>query len=328
MATNMKAFAHKAIYKTLAKPLFFSAQLRSISDTLRIWAFARRCGFEECQSRLAHKPWRINLAHKPVVRYAFSAYPMGKHNSSLTRVRPFFGALLARDPSGRSWLRELLKSSPNRAAFADDLSVDPGPLIRADLDPEKKLYPAPEFLRWLILNADKLTWPENGTRQFGKETQARRKQLFDGSGEVARAALRELEREGASKSERKWWAFEGCTFVDCYLETERLKLYVEGKRTEMLSAATDWYPTRNQLLRNLESARADAKGKPFAVLLIVETPQPELTSKQVENGLPHLSPVDRAALTQHYLGTVTWREACEATGVEYASLPNLVESPP
>ena len=251
---------------------------------------------------------------------------MGRLNSSLTRVRPFFRALLTRDPSGTSWLRDLLACSPNRTSLPDNLSDFPGALIRADLDPEKKLYPAPEFLRWLISNPDKLTWPGNGTRQFGKETQTLRKQLFGGSQEVALAALRELEREGASKSERKWWAFEGCTFVDCYLETERLKLYVEGKRTEMLSAATDWYPKRNQLLRNLESARADAKGKPFAILLMVEKPQPGLTPTQLESGLPHLSPVDRAALTQHYLGTVTWREACKATGVGYDSLPHVVGS--
>lgn len=250
---------------------------------------------------------------------------MGKHNSSLTRVRPFFRVLLNRDPSGTSWLPELLALGPNRASLPDDLSKAPGALIRADLDPEKKLYPAPEFLRWLISNPDKLTWPEGGTRQFGKKAQTLRKQLFGGSQEVIRAGLRELEREGASKSERKWWAFEGCTFVDCYLETERLKLYVEGKRTEMLSAATDWYPARNQLLRNLESARADAKDKPSACLLIVENPAPELTQEQIERGLPHLSPADREALVQHFLGTVTWREACEATGVAYASLPDVVE---
>jgi hypothetical protein len=39
----------------------------------------------------------------------------------------------------------------------------------------------------------------------------------------------------------------GHTEVDCWLETERLLLFVEGKRSESLSASTHWYPKRNQL---------------------------------------------------------------------------------
>jgi hypothetical protein len=53
--------------------------------------------------------------------------------------------------------------------------------------------------------------------------------------------------------------FRGLLFGD-----REAQLYVEGKRTEMLSAATDWYPARNQLLRNLESAGADAKAASMA----------------------------------------------------------------
>jgi len=72
---------------------------------------------------------------------------VGKHNSSLTTVRPFFRVLLDRDRSGTSWLPELLALGANRASLPDDLREAPGALIRADLDPEKKLYPAPGFLR-------------------------------------------------------------------------------------------------------------------------------------------------------------------------------------
>ena len=251
---------------------------------------------------------------------------MGKHNSSLTRVRPFFRALLDRDPSGASWLPELLGCGPQRGSLSDELKGAPGDLLLSGVIPkkEKRLYPTPEFLLWLISNPDKLTWPDKGTRRFSEKTQKPREELFHGSQDVMRAGIRELEQLGVAKSEKLWWAFEGCTSVDYYLETEKLKLYIEGKRTEMLSAATDWYPARNQLLRNLECARADAKGKPFACLLIVEKPMPDLTQKQIEEGLPHMSLADRESLLKHFLGSATWREVCEATGVAYDSLPDVV----
>lgn len=38
--------------------------------------------------------------------------------------------------------------------------------------------------------------------------------------------------------------------IDCVLITPKLVVTIEGKCTEPLSAAMDWYPERPQLVRN------------------------------------------------------------------------------
>jgi hypothetical protein len=106
----------------------------------------------------------------------------------------------------------------------------------------------------------------------------------------------------------KWWAFEGFTEVDCYLETDRFLLFVEGKRTEPLSESTVWYKGRNQLIRNLEVAEELAGTKDYGVMLISEDPMPEPTHAEVDTSLPHLSPEHRDELMKHFLGCRTWRQ--------------------
>jgi hypothetical protein len=61
--------------------------------------------------------------------------------------------------------------------------------------------------------------------------------------------------------------------VDCAIFTSTTIVFVEGKRTERgASRKTSWYPTRNQVIRNLDSARAlaSATGLDYYVLLLVE----------------------------------------------------------
>jgi len=58
--------------------------------------------------------------------------------------------------------------------------------------------------------------------------------------------------------------------IDCVLMTDRLVISIEGKRTEPLSAATDWYPQRSQLVRNLGAAKQLAHGRAWASLLMSE----------------------------------------------------------
>lgn len=267
---------------------------------------------------------------------------MGIYNSSLTRVRPFFKRLISRDPSGSSWLQQLLSLAPNHEAFrGTDLLSNPGLLRPTNLDKEEKLAPPEAFLRWLIKNPQMMTWPKKTT--FGPETQAWREKLMgrrdltgragDDHAEIRRLdretaiqeALKELARQGATGSSRKWWAFEGYTSVDCYLSTNRLRLYVEGKRTDILSSSTDWYPSRNQLMRNVESASSHAGDTPFGCLVIAEQRLPTIPESAIRDSFPHLAEGEQRNLMQHYLGSVTWREACEACGLNYDDLPNTVE---
>lgn len=273
----------------------------------------------------------------------------GRLNSSITRVRPFFSELFARDASGKTWLPKLLAAAPRASVIDGDVRQRPGLLLpelaeRRDYRdrvlgrtiplPRCFEHPAPPsqaFLRWLIEHPDRLRWPERPPGvpvRYGDETQRLREALLYGPAAerdaVQAHALAELSRYGPVGSRRRWWTFEGYTEVDCWLETERLLLLVEGKRTEPLSPSTDWYPERNQLVRNLEVAGELASNRAAAVLLVSEQPVAELTDEAIVASTPHLDDNARAAVAQRYLGQTTWRELCDRVGVDFDRLPRTI----
>src|ERR1700722_7293900 len=220
-----------------------------------------------------------------------------QYHSSITRVRPFFQPLLRRDPQGVSWLADLLRMTHANPDLAERLADNAGalldwvsrPRMRADRALrlhgipsvelqdcfEYRLPPPGEFLLWLIENPQAMVWPRD--EEMAGAPERRREELFGHHGFAKQRAaqseaLAELERVGASGSNGKWWAFEGFTRVDCLLETDTLILLIEGKRTEPLAMATRWFPQRNQVVRNLEVARAVAaeRDKDYAVILLAE----------------------------------------------------------
>lgn len=277
---------------------------------------------------------------------------MRKWDSSITRVRPLFQALIGRDPSGASWLPGLLRLATENRPYASGLASNLGSLlpevvqtipysdrvlscygrdeIQLEACFEQSLPPPEGFLRWLIENPDQMTWPQDGKkkRRFGANTQEWREKLLGKSetevSAAQQAARRELARCGAARSRRKWWAFEGYTSLDCCLETDRLVLAIEGKRTDVLSRSIDWYSHRNQLVRNLEVTQQAAQGKDFALIVIAEEEMEPATDAMFEMGLPHLGQDNREGLRRHYLGCALWRDVCQATGIPYNSLPDTV----
>ena len=101
-------------------------------------------------------------------------------------------------------------------------------------------------------------------------------------------------------------------------------LLIEGKRTESLAESTAWYPGRNQLHRNLEAARDLAKGREYGVIVIGEEQVADRDLGDPSVGLPHLTDDERRDLMAHFLGCLTWRMVCDATGLDYGSLPRNV----
>ena len=260
---------------------------------------------------------------------------MGKWNSSVTRVWPVFDHLLAQDPAGRTWLPTLLRLGdghplslesvgdllPEVSAFSRPIPRNLRIEIRevgctalASLRAafEADCPPSARFLAWLIEHPDRMKWPmkRGGSPQvYGQPTQDLRQRLFGGDAPVRAEALQALQLYGVEGSRRKWWAFEGWTSVDCWLETERLIVFIEGKRTESISASTVWFPARNQIARNLEVAAeiARQRGKDFAVLVCAE--RPVIVAKHdFDDSLPHLSASERDDLLSHYLGCATWQQ--------------------
>jgi len=277
---------------------------------------------------------------------------MVSRNSSITRVRPVFQRLISEDNTGQSWLPKILKLASLQKSYADSLAMDTGRLLpwvgeRHRFDDkvlkargvselvleqcfEHDIEPPRGFLRWLITNTDRLTWLNKGREKCSAKTQKMREDLFGYNGQSAsikakQEALSELERVGPKGSWKRWWAFEGFTSADCYLETDRLALIIEGKRLEKASSKVEWYPTRNQLIRNLEVTSQAATGKQFALLAIGEETIEDPDMDTWISSLPHLTDVQRYDLQGHYLGHTTWDVVCRATGISHPQLPDTVD---
>jgi hypothetical protein len=276
----------------------------------------------------------------------------GRFNSSITRVWPIFNYLLHRDPTGMTWLPDLLRLGDHRNITCHhapgELLKDPSTftrpiprnmrgilgehgcaaLGRLRLAFEADFAPPKAFLSWLLQNPRSLIWPESrpGVRMaYGKTTQAKREALIGGDVDVRAEALNLLAIHGTEPSPRAWWAFEGWTNVDCWLETDRLILFIEGKRTEQISAATAWFPARNQIVRNIEVAAqyAEARAKEFAVMLCAES-HLAMDDRSFNSSLPHLSASEQQKLRSRFLGCVTWSQVRDALCPEF-TLPNTVD---
>ena len=264
----------------------------------------------------------------------------GLDNSSITRVRPVFQQLIHR--SSNKWLSDILDICPG--AYSKDLINNTGSIIieltkyrkykdrilrqlGSDFDPidleacfEYSLEPPIDFLNWLIKYPDKLVWPKG--KKYCEFTQNKRVKLIARDKAVQQEAFSELIKHGPKKSKFKWWAFEGFTEVDCLIETETLVLGFEGKRKEGgPKDSTDWYPERNQIVRNIEALKQIANGKHYAVVLIEEN-STILSSDIFYKSLPHKTQQESDLLMSHYLGSITWKDICGNTGLDYDSLPN------
>jgi hypothetical protein len=258
----------------------------------------------------------------------------GLHDSSLTRIRPFFETLIARDPAGESWLPDLLKAAHHGEEILGDVLSAPGTLESALTTKDRNgllrcfefgVGAPKELLRWYVRHPEKLVWPHAKT--YSDETVRMRRALLsthDGiRADAQRQALDYIDAK--SPKTRGWWRFEGTSMIDCVLMTPQVVVTIEGKRTESLSAATDWYPERSQLVRNLEAAKQLANERTWATLLLSEVLVPEGSDAGLNATLPasapHLDDSGRDELRAHYLGNLTWQEACQATGVRFESLP-------
>lgn len=282
---------------------------------------------------------QCSCARIPVVTLAalYCRRVPGLYDSSLTRVQPFFKRAFALETN---WLSALLAAAPRGRQALGDIVDAPGQVLPTLVGPHPKgkaahacfeyeVLPARAFLRWCVQHPDKLTWPAG--EQYGEETTRRRRALLygdpPGREQTQREALRLIEELPPSTS--AWWRFEGSSWIDCLIATDRLVITVEGKRKEGLSAATDWYPRRSQLVRNLEAAQQLSNGRRYATLLLSEEPvrggDPNEVAGSLDDAAPHLCEEERADLQEAYLGNLTWDWACEAIGIPFSALPATTE---
>jgi hypothetical protein len=242
-------------------------------------------------------------------------------------VESFFSRLFAGDPSGRSWLPELLAAAPRGREALGELVDEPGSLeiALAVKGASGRLacfdYPAApprELLAWFIDHPDRLEWPDGV--QLPPTVERLRRALIEDDPPGARAKAQDRAREHlptASPFTDEWWRFEDVTTPDCALLTNRLVLTVIGKRTEPLVAASAWYPPRSELVRALEAAKQLSQGRRWASLVLSDEPLPDASAEHLTRtlaaGAPHLNDSQREELRAAYLGNLTWSDARAAT---------------
>jgi hypothetical protein len=268
----------------------------------------------------------------------------GDKDSSRTRVQPIFSAVLARDPTGASWLPRLLEAGAD--AHPDSWIRDPGRLSKGAMEKsaskkselrcfEYQVQPDRRLLSWCVENPQRLRAPT--VSDPPKESELKRRSLICDEPAGTRLPAQNLARSAVASqpvNRPAWWRFERATEVDCVLATDRLVLCVEGKREERLSPDTRWIAGRHQVARNLEAAwRLAGIGRVFAVLVCVESQgdplaDPAFVRDSLEVASPHLFPAERAALANAYLGQLSWIDICAAVGVEYQTLPTTVADLP
>ncbi len=251
----------------------------------------------------------------------------GRTDSSPTRAQTFFTALLRRDASGRTWLPELLAATPNGNESLGELVERPGYLATPLAVPtvsgllgafDYPVAPPRELLAWFIDHPERLTWPEREV--LSPETvRLRRALLLDdppGSQARAQSRARELLAAGPPLAPA-WWRFEEIAQLECVLITDRLVVTIAGKP---LAPATDWYPQRSALVRNLEAARLLAQDRRWASLVVSDEPFADADrghlARVLAGAAPHLDAAGRTALLAAYLGNLTWDRAAAAVGLQ------------
>ena len=260
---------------------------------------------------------------------------MGSRDSSRTRVAPVFEELVRRDPTGATWLPKLLRLGSR----AEDVRIpsDLGTLRTTHPhwwgNNERSLKPPVALLEWLVLNITAGAVAASG--DIGMVLDKRRA-LAAGDPATVAEALAAI-RQGVSG--RRWHNLEGESRPDAYLETERIVLVVEGKRTERsCTSKTKWMPVRSQLIRHMDAATDISGDRTVLGLLIVEgeaggsalEPSPywlnqsaaQYTDHMLRASLPHRSAADRTRIADGVLGVTTWQGVCRTFALPWPPVPD------
>lgn len=282
--------------------------------------------------------------------------PRKLKDSSKTRVMPFFTYLFEHYGIGHSWIPTLLGMATKNQDLANmmtamncSISTDKRKQTttkQVDSQQNRKncfeysIAPSVAFLKWLILNPGKLTWPKTkGVEKVfnNLRTQKMRTSLIHPANDNEREVVQQyalnqlmlISNRGivvkTSKDKAEAWVkFEGYTRLDCLLETADYVLAIEGKRNEGVSRSIHWYPQRNQIVRNLEVLREYAGTKQYALILMNKDGTDPIKDADFVLSLPHMSRKAVQEISRHYLGSISWREACEVLNVPYSNLPDTI----
>jgi hypothetical protein len=252
--------------------------------------------------------------------------PGGTHDSSKTRVRPVFDALVKRPDN---WIADLLSlpTGGHRDAIKDSTDLS---FVEGWWEPrEKSLDPPVSLLSWLIRNGQSLSSQH--------VTDPARRALMEGDAATVEDALKALR---TSRDSRGWYIFEGPTCPDVFLRTPAALVVIEGKRTEPTATVdTRWLRGRHQIWRHIDAAW-EIRGKQDVYgFFIVDQPDPLttgipadwaaaaskcLTESVLRSSFPHRSDAEVQAISRCFLGLTTWQQVCARFDIDLRDLPDQV----
>lgn len=176
---------------------------------------------------------------------------MGKHNSTLTRVKPLFDFI----DNDTNKLNVLFDQFQKSVPHIKQSSIHQ---IRYGCN-EMVIPPSKPLLIWLLKNLNQLNIVADYGVEKGSDPFYKRNKLFLGDQETLYEAINLIN----SKSQipiGKWYTFEGPTHIDIYIETDDSIFVGEAKRTESdIKTTTTWLKMKDQLIRHIDSLLDQSK---------------------------------------------------------------------
>lgn len=229
---------------------------------------------------------------------------MGKYNSSLRVVEPFFKRLLE-DGKLCDFLEYVLPKGTN-IGDADTAKIYYGKRGYVGSPGEKALKPPEEYLQWCKNHLDRLSNPE-----------------------LAR------ERLNANDS----YVFEGYTHPDVFIETSTLYVVIEAKWTEpRITSRTTWRREgeRDQLIRHMDAvlslSNEPVKKEVFGLFIIDANGKISKTFVEdlfkndwyFKNSLPHrVENGSYQLIRDGFRGVFTWQDIQTRVGIFVPDLQKL-----
>jgi hypothetical protein len=189
----------------------------------------------------------------------------------------------------------------------------------------------------LVQNLDPALVEASGDRDKILEKRRRLARRDRETVDEALGKLRSL-REAGKNPGKEWFALEGPSRPDALLETDRLVICVEGKRTEeSCTTITKFMACRSQLVRHMDAAMDAYLGKQVLGLLIVEGPggrdavapseywkaqcRAQYAEAMLRDSLPHRTPEQRQAIGDGIIGVTTWQAVCAEFRIPWPPAP-------
>ena len=241
---------------------------------------------------------------------------MGIKNSSLTRVEP----LLDKFNSDIYKLNSLI------SMFKADITPFES-LIKIKYGKEEIGIPPPKsHLLWLIDNYKIMSKPKDFGSQEGRETYNLRKKLFGGDEKTIEEAKKLLQNKNTIPKSA-WYIFEGYTFPDIYIETDKAIFIGEAKRTEKnITTKTMWLAERDQLIRHIDAV-LDSPKQIFSFYILENKEYNKGVYKKsmelyrdidyFKRNMKHRDDKDIQSAFESFIGFVFWEDIANEFNIDF-----------